>query len=681
MFSCLRAQRKEEEFEGSNFSEFDSESAPASDSGSDVLSDSSSDDASDASDSASDVSDVSSEADFHDELDEELSGSNLYACKGLIEKAVNTRSSSNFPAHRARDSGNACNEPDLNSKSGWCARVNRRGQWHQMDLGCTKGVAGVAIQGRRGYGQRVTKFKISTSTDGRKFTFADKGKVFTGNHDNKTIVKAVLENPVEARYVRIVAISWHGHISMRSAILVCKDGQYNCAEHCKWGTATVVNRSWSSAFGLHHAADSRRACTEPEINSKSGWCARVNRRGQWHEMDLGVVKAVGGVSIQGRRGYGQRITSFRVKYSEDGKKYRWVDSGKIFEGNHDNVIVKKVLFNKEVDARFVRVVVHTWHGHISARLGVLECVGKGDKDTCPKKYVVAPYTRSSSTNFGAHRAADSTRACVEPDINSKSAWCAKVNRRGQWHEMDMGEEKEITGVAIQGRRGYGQRVTKFKVKISNDGRRYKWVDGGKVYSGNDDNDTVKKVLFNEPVGARYVRIVVISWRGHISMRCAVLTCNKSDDKCACNDSVVKPYKRKSSSNFGAHRAADSTRACTEPDLNSKSGWCARHNRANQWHEMDAGGIEAISGIAIQGRRGYGQRVTGFTVKYSKDGRTWKWVDHGKVFEGNNDNTTVKKVIFNEAIYGRYVRIVVKSWHSHISMRCALLLCDKAKGCK
>ena len=95
----------------------------------------------------------------------------------------------------------------------WSAKTNDLKQWIQVDLGEKKLVRKVAVQGRYNREQWVTKFRIMVSLDGKKYE--EIGSGFDGNTDQKTIVEVALEpNPV-ARFVRIVPLEWHGHISMR----------------------------------------------------------------------------------------------------------------------------------------------------------------------------------------------------------------------------------------------------------------------------------------------------------------------------------------------------------------------------------------------------------------------------------------------------------------------------------
>merc|ERR1711990_458011 len=73
-----------------------------------------------------------------------------------------------------------------------------------------------------------------------------------------------------------------------------------------------------------------------------------------------------------------------------------------------------------------------------------------------------------------------------------------------------------------------------------------------------------------------------------------------------------------------------------------------------------------------------QRVTGYKVKVSKNGRHWKWVDGGRVFRGNRAHgEAVVTQNFRKPVNARYVRLVVQTWSHHISMRSALKI---GKGC-
>ena len=54
---------------------------------------------------------------------------------------------------------------------------------------------------------------------------------------------------------------------------------------------------------------------------------------------------------------------------------------------------------------------------------------------------------------------------------------------------------------------------------SHDNRNWTPVDNGKVFTGNQDSDSVVYTIFATPVVARYLRVNPQTWFIYISMRC------------------------------------------------------------------------------------------------------------------------------------------------------------------
>lgn len=48
----------------------------------------------------------------------------------------------------------------------------------------------------------------------------------------------------------------------------------------------------------------------------------------------------------------------------------------------------------------------------------------------------------------------------------------------------------------------------------------------------------------------------------------------------------------------------------------------------------------------------------------------------QIFQGNYDNTSHKKNVFDVPFYARFVRILPESWHNRITLRVELLGCDE-----
>jgi len=101
--------------------------------------------------------------------------------------------------------------------------------------------------------------------------------------------------------------------------------------------------------------------------------------------------------------------------------------------------------------------------------------------------------------------------------------------------MDSFSVQSITGIIMQKRiGGWGQYIKTLSFEKSDDNVSYSPVDTGNVFSTgftNADNVHTKKVymIFSQPVKARYIRMHLLSYHGHMSLRAAFMTPNGSDE--------------------------------------------------------------------------------------------------------------------------------------------------------
>jgi len=108
----------------------------------------------------------------------------------------------------------------LDSPQAWSSKDNAANQWMQIDLGSVKRIGGVITQGRANSDQRVVRFEVLISKDGGDFE--DLGGVMGGNGDSNTKVENRV-TPKYGQYVRFLVKEWFNHISMRAAVLTCKE--------------------------------------------------------------------------------------------------------------------------------------------------------------------------------------------------------------------------------------------------------------------------------------------------------------------------------------------------------------------------------------------------------------------------------------------------------------------------
>ncbi|XP_078657439.1 uncharacterized protein LOC144903312 [Branchiostoma floridae x Branchiostoma belcheri] len=132
-------------------------------------------------------------------------------------------------------------------------------------------------------------------------------------------------------------------------------------------------------------------------------------------------------------------------------------------------------------------------------------------------------------------------------VSGGSSWAARNNSPGQYLQVDLGAEKQVTGTIIQGRYSNYQWVTSYKLQYSTDGNVWttcRGADGSeKVFPGSRDRLTPVTNLLDSPVTARYVRFVVQTWYGHISMRAEILGCDVGTTEGAFTCETCRPgYK-------------------------------------------------------------------------------------------------------------------------------------------
>lgn len=82
------------------------------------------------------------------------------------------------------------------------------------------------------------------------------------------------------------------------------------------------------------------------------------------------------------------------------------------------------------------------------------------------------------------------------------SWSAKTNDKGQWIQVKLNKISQITQFAIQGRQDYNQWVKSFSLQYSQDGGLFVDYEGGKVFQGNTDRNTVKGLVLDPPIVAR-----------------------------------------------------------------------------------------------------------------------------------------------------------------------------------
>ena len=131
-------------------------------------------------------------------------------------------------------------------------------------------------------------------------------------------------------------------------------------------------RTYSSVYNNDKIGTGHARST---LNSAQGWSAKTNKAGEWIQLDLGKARLVGGTVIQPRGKNYQYVTAYTVSTSLDGKSWKAVPGE--YEGHATELKEARFSDGSLVNARYVRLIVKSWKGHVSLRADVLVVAGIG----------------------------------------------------------------------------------------------------------------------------------------------------------------------------------------------------------------------------------------------------------------------------------------------------------------
>lgn len=79
----------------------------------------------------------------------------------------------------------------------------------------------------------------------------------------------------------------------------------------------------SSEYSVQHAAKFGRLYFKASGSKQGGWSAGYTAANQWIQVDLRKYTIVKGIATQGRNGYSQWVTKYKLQYSDDGVNFHY----------------------------------------------------------------------------------------------------------------------------------------------------------------------------------------------------------------------------------------------------------------------------------------------------------------------------------------------------------------------
>uniref|UniRef100_A0A8D2DT89 Neuropilin n=1 Tax=Sciurus vulgaris TaxID=55149 RepID=A0A8D2DT89_SCIVU len=290
----------------------------------------------------------------------------------------------------------------------------------------------------------------------------------------------------------------------------------------------------SSQYSTNWSAE-RSRLNYPE----NGWTPGEDSYREWIQVDLGLLRFVTAVGTQGAISKETKkkyyVKTYRIDISSNGEDWITIKEGNkpvVFQGNTNPTDVALGVFPKPLITRFVRIKPMTWETGISMRFEVYGC--KITDYPCSGMLGMVSGLISDSQITASNQAERNWMPENIRLVTSRSGWAlppAPHSYINEWLQVDLGEEKIVRGIIIQGGKHRENKVfmRKFKIGYSNNGSDWKMIMDDskrkpKSFEGNNNYDTPELRTF-PPLSTRFIRIYPErATHGGLGLRMELLGC-------------------------------------------------------------------------------------------------------------------------------------------------------------
>uniref|UniRef100_A0A3B3I127 Neuropilin n=2 Tax=Oryzias latipes TaxID=8090 RepID=A0A3B3I127_ORYLA len=253
---------------------------------------------------------------------------------------------------------------------------------------------------------------------------------------------------------------------------------------------------------------------------ENGWTPSDDTIREWIQVDLGFLRFITAIETQGAISKETRkryfVRTYKVDLSSNGEDWVTVKEGskqKIFEGNVNPTDVARALLPKPTLTRYIRIRPMTWEQGICMRFEVYGC--RISDSPCS---VMLGMVSGQITDAQVSASSYADRGWVAENarlLTGRSGWTGQQIKqpfRNEWLQVDLGQDKMVSGVMIQGGKHRDRNVfmKKFKVGHSLDGDHWTFIKEenttrAKVFTGNQNHET-PEVRTVGLLRTRFVRI-------------------------------------------------------------------------------------------------------------------------------------------------------------------------------
>ncbi|XP_061835052.1 neuropilin-1a-like isoform X1 [Nerophis lumbriciformis] len=311
---------------------------------------------------------------------------------------------------------------------------------------------------------------------------------------------------------------------------------------------------------------------------ENGWTPSDDTVREWIQVDLGFLRFITAIGTQGAISKETKkhyfVQSYKVDLSSNGEDWVTVKEGpkqKIFPGNHNPTDEARAFLPKQTLARYIRIRPMTWEQGICMRFEIYGC-RISDYPCSGMLGMVSGQISDAQISASSY----SDRGWVAENVRlltGRSGWTGQQTKqpfRNEWLQVDLGQEKMVSGVVIQGGKHRDKNVfmKKFKMGHSLDGEEWIIVNEDnttkpKIFFGNQNHDTPELKSMG-PLLTRFIRIYPEKATNEgVGLRLELLGC-ELDDITTTSPPTTPPIPTIPSTTFGGTTTAAITVPVTTP---------------------------------------------------------------------------------------------------------------------
>ncbi|XP_048580701.1 receptor-type tyrosine-protein phosphatase S-like isoform X3 [Nematostella vectensis] len=391
--------------------------------------------------------------------------------------------------------------------------------WWMVDLGTSTHVTEVYIVNKEdNKDNRLRSFELRIGEDGTR-----------GGVSNPKCGDVYAIPDARVRSIYCIPAMPGRYLTIKSNVpllTLCEVEVYTTKQACSFSAVGVSDKTVIPDARLTASSkwDDDYAPSKARLHFTGVWVPRDNS--PWLKVDLGALHEVCAVATQGDPDPNDKewTKRYKIEISTDGAVWSYINKAQIFSGNRDGISIVKHNFPDPQLARFVQFLPIEKHRYYAMRM---EVYGR------PKECFTALGLESGSipsSRVTASSKINNSHAANNGRLYGASSWCSVTSGPSEFLQVDLGSVYTVTGVATQGDVGNKYWVKNYRVVYSYDGLRWlgyrdQEMPSDKVFTGNEDEKSVRANYFKVPLAARFVRLMPTARKGANCVRMELYGCS------------------------------------------------------------------------------------------------------------------------------------------------------------